>query len=281
MNLDYSSGVFSNLRHRCPVCRKSIRYLGDLGFYCDWCNSSFSIVDGIPQMLVSRSCGEWWSFFEDKGLDGTDGAETNGYYSSGLQTLLRSSFQRLLSVLPDESLILDLGCGNGGFSKELSIRHKVVGVDFAPSMLSLAHKNGLIPYFADATVLPFEDDQFDAVVCAGVIQNFDDPYPLLAEMMRTCRPGGLSIFSTLDANSILRRAFRLAKKLLPIKDRAFKPPIARTGWQMFEITRELPSRSRTLYWVLYPFPFVRKVKKQTKMMEMLASDMIICLQKAA
>mgnify|MGYP005842125785 CR=1 FL=1 len=51
---------------------------------------------------------------------------------------------------------------------------------------------------ADATKLPFEDDDFDAVISFHSLHHIDDPVAALREMFRVCRPGGMVLISDLN-----------------------------------------------------------------------------------
>jgi len=50
-----------------------------------------------------------------------------------------------------------------------------------------------------ALALPFGENAFDVVACGELIEHFADPAPLVAELVRVCKPGGRVIVSTLDA----------------------------------------------------------------------------------
>ena len=80
--------------------------------------------------------------------------------------------QEMLSYLnpqPNE-LILDLGCGTGDLSKEISLNAKVIGVDSSADMISKAKAK--FPevefYQMDARELNF-DFQFDAIFSNAVL----------------------------------------------------------------------------------------------------------------
>jgi len=45
--------------------------------------------------------------------------------------------------------------------------------------------------FGDARALPFPEASFDLVLSGGLLEHFREPGPILAEMARVLRPGGL------------------------------------------------------------------------------------------
>lgn len=97
--------------------------------------------------------------------------------------------------------ILDVGCGTGNYSVELSRRgHKVVGIDFSPSMLKRAQqkKDGGSGWpqflFNDLNnVLPFKDDGFDAVICINVLYTIPDHEKFIEELRRIARSPSLLV----------------------------------------------------------------------------------------
>jgi ubiquinone/menaquinone biosynthesis C-methylase UbiE len=95
--------------------------------------------------------------------------------------------------------ILDLGCGNGRFSKYLQ-ETDYTGVDFSEKMIEQAKKRFPDKKFivADALNLPFEDNYFDKIYSVAMIHQIPShKYRLeaLIEIKRTLKPNG-QIFLT-------------------------------------------------------------------------------------
>lgn len=88
--------------------------------------------------------------------------------------------------------ILDVGCGTGNYSVELSHSgHQVVGIVFSPSMLARAQQkknrgSGWPQFlFNDLNkTLPFIDDSFDAVICINVLYSIPDHEKFIEELHR-------------------------------------------------------------------------------------------------
>lgn len=104
----------------------------------------------------------------------------------------------LLERLPPHARTLEVGCGSAKLTALIGERGaRVTGVDLSWHALLAARKNfaavrvsGALGQ-ADAFRLPFGDDSFDAVFSTGLLEHFRDPSPIVAEMARVLRGGGL------------------------------------------------------------------------------------------
>jgi O-methyltransferase/aklanonic acid methyltransferase len=119
-----------------------------------------------------------------------------------------------LVLLGPGGRVLDVGCGAGGAL--IPAAHRVgptgeaVGIDIAPGMVArtreAAEAAGLGQVRAevmDGAALDFEDDRFDAVLCAFTLDLIADAEGALAEMRRVLRPTGtigVSIWEALTDN---------------------------------------------------------------------------------
>ena len=107
--------------------------------------------------------------------------------------------------------ILDVGCGPGFFVAELVERVGrdgfVMGVDRSPQVLALAaersaERSNVAFAEADATALPVEDGDFDAVLCVQVLEYVTDVEAALAELYRSLRPGGRAVIWDVDWTTV-------------------------------------------------------------------------------
>jgi SAM-dependent methyltransferase len=80
---------------------------------------------------------------------------------------------------------LDVGCGNGYFSRAFEGVCRTVGVDFSKRMLE---RNPMPDKFRmDVGRLAFQDLAFDAVFCHALLHHVEDPARVLGEMRRVSR----------------------------------------------------------------------------------------------
>ena len=124
------------------------------------------------------------------------------YYSQWLQGLLFKE-KIAFSYIPQNSKILDLGCGTGRTTVVLAKRvHNVIGLDIAFYMVQCTKDQHLtIPYLVgDACHIGSKENQFDVVIFSHA--GIDEIYPYekrlsaIREIKRVLKPGGLFIFGS-------------------------------------------------------------------------------------
>jgi len=108
----------------------------------------------------------------------------------------------VLSILKKKNLrVLNLGCGSGVMSKELSQKgYNLIELDISKKMIKEAIKKSRqsqiknMPLFlvGDIENLCFFDLQFDEIICLGTLQLVNDK-KAIKEMYRVLKPGGTII----------------------------------------------------------------------------------------
>jgi SAM-dependent methyltransferase len=93
--------------------------------------------------------------------------------------------------------MLDVGCGDKPYEaafKPFVAEH--VGVDFAPTFEGSENaKRNRADKLYSGDVLPFEDSEFDTVLCTQVLEHTPTPERLLAECARVLKSGGILILT--------------------------------------------------------------------------------------
>ncbi len=94
------------------------------------------------------------------------------------------------------NVVLDLACGAGAMTRELSRPGRtVVGIDTSMAELDLARHRDPGPWVrGDALKLPFADTSLDAVVSSMGMVVIQPTSRLLAEVARVLKPGGMLAF---------------------------------------------------------------------------------------
>lgn len=117
---------------------------------------------------------------------------TNDVLTFGMDRHWRRETVKAIDALPGER-VLDLAAGTGTSSEPLADAGvDVVPCDFSPGMVEVGRRRRPdLPFVVgDATDLPFEDGEFDAVTISFGLRNVVDTEKALAEMYRVTRPGG-------------------------------------------------------------------------------------------
>ena len=123
--------------------------------------------------------------------------------SSGYVELFSSAsdlaIPAIVSELNPGARVLDLCCGQGNVSEGLlKAGFSVVGADFSAKMLAQARERNSNGEFveADAQDLPFDDEDFDAVVCSFGMMHIPDQPQALREIRRVLKTGGQFIMTS-------------------------------------------------------------------------------------
>ena len=119
--------------------------------------------------------------------------EEGHWWFRGKQMLVGTLLAR--SGLGDGVRLLDVGCGTGGLLRALAHRGELVGIDRAECALTYCRERGLAVVRTDASTLPFAAGTFDGCVLMDVLEHLDDELPVLHQVRRVLRPGGVAIIS--------------------------------------------------------------------------------------
>lgn len=125
---------------------------------------------------------------------------TNTVMTFGNDALWRAATTRAVAPRRGER-ILDLAAGTAASSASLATSGaQVVAADFSPGMLAEGrrrhgHLHNITFIEADATALPFDDAEFDAVTMSYGLRNVQDPKKALRELYRVTKPGGRMVIN--------------------------------------------------------------------------------------
>jgi 2-polyprenyl-3-methyl-5-hydroxy-6-metoxy-1,4-benzoquinol methylase len=161
------------------------------------CSSSciFPVVRGIPRFVAedgyASSFGLQWKEFRLTQLDSFTGT-----------TISRDRLTRLvggsLGVLRGKQ-VLEVGCGAGRFTEiMLDAGASVYAIDLSSAVEAnyenFKERSNYWVLQADVLKLPFVPEQFDMVVCVGVIQHTENPERTIETLCSHVRPAGLLVF---------------------------------------------------------------------------------------
>lgn len=190
----------------CPICgvHESVTvFLFNIKLFDD------SPISGCFSLEECRCCGfyfydtpsgsaEWNSFYANHYLI--------RYYqereaSTTQQSLLNKTADTFeIAQLPENSYIVDVGCGPGHLLTALRAKGftNVAGVEVCKGFLAEL-KNRNIPSFeGTAEKLPFADNSVDALVYGHILEHLVNPSEAVVEMHRCLKPSGVVLVELPD-----------------------------------------------------------------------------------
>ncbi len=189
---------------RCPCgCGGGLRQNG-AALVSTECRRQFPVTDGIPQLFWPHdSAGDPGyvtervkAFYEETPFPNYDDQDS-------VRSLIDKARERLYAraldaAIPYNASVLEVGCGTGQLTNYLGIScRSVVGTDLCLNSLRLAdafrreHKLERVRFLqSNLFRLPFEREQFDVVLCNGVLHHTSDPYGGFKAILPLLRPGG-------------------------------------------------------------------------------------------
>jgi len=103
------------------------------------------------------------------------------------------------SRIPLAGQVLDAGCGSGAYSRYLSNKFKVIGVDISEKQIELARQNASKAEFIceDMTKINFPDEIFDGILSYYAIIHVprDEHYDLLSNFYRMLKINGVILLT--------------------------------------------------------------------------------------
>lgn len=209
------------------------------------------------------------NFYDDEARRWGNSARTAQYVNRGNFRLLQ---RRILSWTRSAKRlkILDAGCGTGLFSAPLTKRHEVHGTDFSYESLRFAARQGLQTTEADLAALPYENEVFDLVLCIGVWQHLNETQNVLRELSRVTRRGGWVVISTINKNSLQRRALSYL----------WHPPVAESlrAYDASELKNQFADcglRDMEFQHLYYPLPYATRRHKPNWVQDFFGSTVAI------
>ena len=188
----------------CPACRGDLA-ARDGEAACAGCGRRFARTDGIYQLFWPHdgAVGDVTeivkAFYEEHPFPNYDEHES-------LRSLVAKSrgglYAKLLGEqLPDNSDLLEVGCGTGQLSNFLGITcRSVTGTDLCLNSLRMAEgfrsRHGLsrVRFLQMNLFRPsLKPEHYDVVLCNGVLHHTSDPYGGFRSISRLLRPGGLIV----------------------------------------------------------------------------------------
>ncbi len=162
-----------------------------------------------------------WPEAYDRWFTTPIGALVKKYEGELIQDLLRPA---------QGEVILDAGCGTGGFTSDMvSSGSDVIGLDISLPMIRRARQKIRGRHFqvvaGDLLRLPFPENSFDKAVSVTTLEFIEDAAGAFQELFRVTRKGGCVVAATLNSHSPWAARRRAKSKM---KDTLFSRAIFRS-----------------------------------------------------
>ena len=138
----------------------------------------------------------------------------------------RRAIENSVGQMPDKSLCLDMGCGDGSISRQVATRGiRIVGFDQSETMLALARRRAVeegvgsqTEYLLTSLPLSEEftkayEDSAGLIICSSVMEYVDDYETVLRQFHSLLKPGGVLLLSLPNCLSVYRIFERLLQRL--------------------------------------------------------------------
>lgn len=146
---------------------------------------------------------------------GADSSPVQNEASSALPPALRAPYLHYAQCIREaidgeQSNVLEIGAGTGAFSATaLETGARLVATDISETSLELLRRRfgepaKLETRVADIEAMPFDDEAFDVVLCAGSL-SYGDNDTVMNEIHRVLKPGGRFVcVDSLNHNPVYR-----------------------------------------------------------------------------
>jgi ubiquinone/menaquinone biosynthesis C-methylase UbiE len=199
------------------------------------------------------------------GMDGFIARQYDKTARSSMAELYRTWAQRISAGLTEGGSVLEIAPGPGYLAIELAKRRnvRITGLDISETFVAIARANaqsaGADIDFrqGDVSVMPFENEKFDFLICTSAFKNFSEPLKALNEMHRVLKRVGKAWISdlrrdvsneTIDgfvsdtmkikglAGIFMKYTFKQTLRPRALTGAQFKELVARTPFTKIEIT---------------------------------------------
>ena len=235
----------------CPECKRLLRS-ADSALYCDECDRTYPVVDGIPDFLSQATLAPAARHLGQV-MDLVAPIYESRLFVSSLVTLSGisggSRFMDHIARYHAEALkgitgaILDVACGPATYSRRIaSPARSVYGIDLSMGVLrqgqAYAARDGAPGvHLARARVeaLPFENAVFDGVICSGSLHLFPDTVLALREIARTMKPSApLSVQTFVEGKTVINRLLQNRSWLHTFKLDDLQRSLIEAGFESFQ-----------------------------------------------
>ena len=173
---------------------------------CEQCNHIY--LNPRPQIgEIAKLYPSSYSTYDPKN------AKRNSIFSFVKDFVLNNRLKLVLAKIPDDGVILDIGCGDLSLLKGIrkySKNAKLVGLDwkFGPGLERSAHEFGIETITGTIETVELPNSHFDVILMNQLIEHVWDIDGVLLKCKTILKPGGVLSIETPNANGWDRKFFR-------------------------------------------------------------------------
>ena len=207
--------MYNSIKLSCPECNSYLTLTEAKTKYVCSNGCEYPIANGIPRFVTrenyASSFGLQWNLFRRTQLDSFTGTSIS---RDRLKGLVGGS----LDIFRGKT-VLEAGCGAGRFTEVmLAAGANVFAVDISTAVeanyLTCCNYQDYFVCQADILNLPIQPEQFDIVVCAGVIQHTPSPEETISRLCAHVKPGGLLVIDHYTYTYPITRSRRTLRSIL-------------------------------------------------------------------
>ncbi len=244
----------------CPIHSETLLHKNETDSYVCPKGSSYPIINNIPRFVSGKNYasafGLQWKVYQRTQLDSYTGIPIS---KERLERIVGGSLE-----IFNGKKVLEAGCGAGRFTEiMLQSGAEVLAADLSAAVEANYHNCSKFEHYsviqADVVHLPILPNQFDIVVCVGVIQHTPDPEKTIAALCSYLKPGGFLYldhytygYPTTPVRRFLRILLKRMDNLISLKCvqtlTSFLWPLHRISFRYKNVPGFSQFRSLLLFW---------------------------------
>jgi len=168
-------------------------------------------MDGDDRVAVVEECRQFVNLFNDSAMENQENYQNfaevyDRMMDTGYKTpeILSRMCMEQLNNNSSQIALLDIASGTGRLAhalRTLGYKGIIDGIEASSKMIEECIKKNNIyrevkeHFLSEDQPMPYSDDTYDIVICAGALCMGHIPYQCIRDMIRVLKPGGIFLFN--------------------------------------------------------------------------------------